>query len=208
MNIFGRIFSSIKSSEREREENAVGEEKEAFTQSEINPDIPQKTRAPRSHVGYVEFTFAACLPELLNIEDSDWETDFNGNEIFDTLALLSITADRELLIKQFEDLHNSDVEVFHSANDIQVFAYFDLDKDPTDQNDMFLFGLRCEKKDEELIIQKLLDIYRKLKTTGAFEFRKYGHTLFDHVFYSHYHFYENNYNSNKRKINFHKSGKE
>ena len=31
---------------------------------------------------YVEFSFYSCFYELLNVENSDWETNLAGNEIF------------------------------------------------------------------------------------------------------------------------------
>jgi len=108
---------------------------------------------------YVEFSFYACFYELLNIENSYWETNFNGNEIFEILTTLKIEIDRDFLIKRYNDRANNDVEVFHSNFDEQVFAFFDLAKEETDQNDMFFFGLRCLKKDEPIINQKLLKIF-------------------------------------------------
>ncbi|KIA95936.1 hypothetical protein OC25_05165 [Pedobacter kyungheensis] len=152
---------------------------------------------------YVEFSFYACFYELLNIENSYWDTNFNGNEIFEILTTLKIEIDRDFLIKRYNDRTNNDVEVFHSNFDEQVFAFFDLEKEETDQNDMFFFGLRCLKKDEPIINQKLLKIYRELMTSSPFEFDILNHRLYNKTFRSYFYFYDRNYNPHKRQIHHH-----
>ena len=46
---------------------------------------------------YVEFSFYACFYELLNIENSSWETNLNGNEIFEILTSLNVDVSRDFL---------------------------------------------------------------------------------------------------------------
>lgn len=151
---------------------------------------------------YVEFSFYSCFYELLNVENSDWETNLAGNEIFEIFSSLNIEVDRNLLIEKYDNRLNHDVEVFHSNIDEQVFAYFDLQKDPTDQNDMFFLGLSVLKSNEDTIHLKLLDIYKKLMTTSPFQYYK-GDILYNKTFRSYFYFYEQNYNQFKRKINHH-----
>lgn len=152
---------------------------------------------------YVEFYFYCCFYELLNVENSSWETNLSGNEIFDLLSIMKIYISKDFLVNKYQDYQNHDVEVFHSDYDEQVFAYFDLQKEPTDQNDMFFLGIRCLKNEEELIHKKLLEIYRKLGTTSAFSFDIWNHQLYNKTFSSYFFFYEQNYNQYKRKINNH-----
>jgi len=152
---------------------------------------------------YVEFSFYACFYELLNVENSSWETNLNGNEIFEILASLNVDVSRDFLIKRYNDRKNNDVEVFHSNCDEQVFTFFDLEKEETDQNDMFFFGLRCLKKDEPIVNQKLLKIYRELMTSSPFEFDILNHRLYNKTFRSYFYFYDRNYNQYKRQIHHH-----
>ena len=72
--------------------------------------------------------------------------------------------------EKYFDNNNHNVEVFHSYEDEQVFIYFDLQKEPTDQNDMFFLGIRCTKHQEEIIHEKLLKMYKKLQTCSPFTF--------------------------------------
>ena len=156
------------------------------------------------NINYVEFYFFACFYEIFNLENSCWETEFNGNEIGELLDFLNIKFDKNYIVEKYQDNGNHDVEVLHSKNDEQVFAYFDLEKEPTDQNDMFYFGIRCLKKDELIVLEKLIEIYRKLKTSSPFSFDIHSNQLYNKVFRSYFYFYENNYNENKRQINYHK----
>jgi hypothetical protein len=155
-----------------------------------------------SNTNYVEFYFHCCFYELFNIE-SCWESDLEGIEILDLLKCLEIDFDKEFLIDAFKNQKNHSVEVFHSNNDEQVFAYFDLKKDPTDQNDMFFLGISCRQKNEPQIHEMLLNIYRKLKTTSSFNFDIYNKRLYNKVFQSFFYFYENYYSENKRQIHNH-----
>ncbi|MEN2415569.1 hypothetical protein [Flavobacterium mesophilum] len=153
-------------------------------------------------INYVEFYFHACFFEILNVENSYWETSFDGTEIAELLDFLNINFDKEYIIEKYIDPKNHDVEVLHSKNDEQVFAYFDLEKDPTDQNDMFLFGIRCLKKDDLIVAEKLLKIYKKLGTSSPFSFDIHNNRLYNKVFNSYFYFYDNNYDTRKRQINY------
>lgn len=156
---------------------------------------------------YVEFSFYACFYELLNVENSSWETNLKGNEIFEILSSVNINVNKDLLIQKYENRLNHDVEVFHSSADEQVFAYFDLKKDPTDQNDMVFLGLRVLKSSEDAVHLKLLDVYKKLMTYSTFEYYR-GDRLYNKTFRSYFYFYEQNYNEYKRKINHHSFSKQ
>ncbi|MBB6235749.1 hypothetical protein HDC90_000349 [Pedobacter sp. AK013] len=114
-------------------------------------DLHSGRRDFSENKNYVEFSFYACFYELLNVENSYWETNLNGNEIFEILTSLNVDVSRDFLIKRYNDQINNDVEVFHADCDEQVFAFFDLEKEETDQNDMFFFGLRCLKKEEPIV---------------------------------------------------------
>ncbi|MHC0445980.1 hypothetical protein ACWA1F_11235 [Flavobacterium sp. 3-218] len=152
-------------------------------------------------IDYVEFYFYACFFEILNVENSYWHTNLDGTEIPELLNFLNISFEKDYIIEKYKDQKNHDVEVLHSKNDEQVFAYFDLEKDPTDQNDMFFFGIRCLKKDDLIVAEKLLKIYKKLGTSSPFSFDIHNNSLYNKVFNSYFYFYENNYNNRKRQIN-------
>ncbi|WP_343589490.1 hypothetical protein [Flavobacterium sp.] len=152
-------------------------------------------------LNYVEFYFYACFFEILNVENSYWKTNLDGTEIAELLDFLNINFEKTFLITKYQDQNNHDVEVIHSKNDEQVFAYFDLQKDPTDQNDMFFFGIRCLKKDDFIVAEKLLNIYIKLGTSSPFSFDIHNNVLYNKVFRSYFYFYEDNYNTYKRQIN-------
>jgi hypothetical protein len=160
-----------------------------------------RTNFPSS-IKYVEFYFHCCFYELFNIE-SCWDSDLTGNEILDLLKILEVDFNKELALDVFLNQKDHSVEVFHSNNDEQVFAYFDLKKDPTDQNDMFFLGISCRRDDEPQIHEILLNIYRKLKTTSPFSFDIWNKKLYNKVFRSYFYFYENNYNSDKRQMHHH-----
>jgi len=152
---------------------------------------------------YVEFSFYACFYEIFLVDNPPWETELNGTELSDALGTLNILVNKELIIEKYSDRNNHDVEVFHSSEDEQVFAYFDLEKDSTDQNDMFFLGIRCKKTDEIVVHGKLLNIYRLLKTSSAFSFDIINHQLYEKVFRSYFYFYNDNYNQHKRQLNHH-----
>lgn len=152
---------------------------------------------------YAEFSFCCCFYEVFNIAGSVWATSLNGDEIFEVFRLLDIKVELDFLERKYSDSSNHDVEVFHSAKDEQVFAYLDLQKEPTDQNDMFFLGIRCARSGEDIIHRKLLDIYIKLKTASPFMYDIWNHSLYYKVFLSYFYFYGNEYTGSKRQLNHH-----
>ena len=152
---------------------------------------------------YAEFSFFACFYELFNIPNNYWETSLSGKEIYEVFDLLKIRVNQELIKEQFLNASNHDVEVFHATDDAEVFAYLDLRKDPTDQNDMFLFGLRCPLTLEDEVCERLKTIYKKLQTASPFSYDRFNHVLYKNSFHSYSYFYENDYREDKRKLNHH-----
>lgn len=155
-----------------------------------------------SNRNYVEFYFHCCFYELFNIE-SGWESDLEGNEILDLLKILKIVFNRQLVSDIYKNPQDHSVEVFHSTDDEQVFAYFDLEKEPADGNDMFFLGISCKRDDEPQIHELLVNIYRKLQTTSPFSFDIWNHQLYNKVFRSYFYFYDNDYNAYKRQMHHH-----
>ena len=151
-------------------------------------------------VNYVKFSFHACYYELFNIPNSYWETDCTGEEIADILALLNIRFDRNYIIECCLNQQHHDVEVLHSADDEMVFAYFDLQKGADDQNDMFYLGIVCRKDQEQEVINRLLAIYRKLKTSSPFTYEIHSHSLYYKVFLSYSYFYNGKYPEVERRM--------
>ena len=165
-------------------------------------DLHYSRKNLASNSNYAEFYFYCCFYELFNIEPT-WDSDLEGNEIVDLLKDLEIDFNKEVVFDVYKDQQNHSVEVFHSNEDEQVFAYFDLRKDPTDQNDMFFLGISCKRKKEPQIHEMLLNIYRKLKTTSPFSFDMWSNQLYNKVFKSYFYFYENNYSISKRQMHHH-----
>lgn len=167
--------------------------------TQINLHHDRKTL---SHtVPYVEFYFYGGFYELFNLEGH--ESRLEGNEITGILELLKISADISFLKERYEDQGNHDVEVFHSDGDEMTFAYFDFEKDPTDQMYMFFFGISCTKQIEDLVLEKLLAVYRKLGTSSPFSYDLRNNSLYLKTFMSYHYFYEGKYQEAKRKLNHH-----
>lgn len=152
---------------------------------------------------YVEFYFHACFYELFIIENSYWSSDLNGSEILEIMELLKIEFNKNYVVMKYLDQDNHNVEVFHSAHEEQVFAYFDLQKEHTDQNNMFYLGIRCNIKNEALIMDKLIAIYRRLKTSSPFSYDIWNNKLYYKVFNSYFYFYDNRYNNSERQLIHH-----
>ncbi|OAQ43501.1 hypothetical protein A5893_17220 [Pedobacter psychrophilus] len=152
---------------------------------------------------YIEFSFYTCFYEIFIVENSSWETELDGTELFEILELLQITIDKQLLVEKYLNRNNHSIEVFQSKTDERAFAYFDLKKDPTDQNDMFLLGISCRKHDKDVIYAKLLTIHRKLKTKSLFTSDIENYELYNGAFRPYSHFFDDNYILNNRQINHH-----
>ncbi|RZK01426.1 MAG: hypothetical protein EOO46_20340 [Flavobacterium sp.] len=170
-----------------------------MTPQEIDLHFDRRTDAHT--LDYVEFYFYGGFYELFNLEGH--ESNLIGNEIFETLEVLNINVDKNFLIERYQNNKNHDVEVFHSSTDEMTFAYFDFEKGPTNQMNMFLFGISCNKAVENIVLEKLLSIYRKLMTSSPFSYDLYSNKLYSNTFRSWAYFYERNYNEHKRKLNHH-----
>lgn len=170
-------------------------------------DLHHSRKDFSSNINYVEFSFSCCFYEFFNVPNTSWETDLNGDEIFEILDFLNIKVSAEFLKGKYLDQNNNNVEVFHSTSDEQVFAYFDLQKESTDQNDMFYLGISCTKIQEEIVHDKLLKIYKKLKTSSPFVYDIWNKQLYNMVFRSYFYFYGNEYNVEKRQLKHHKNSR-
>ncbi|MCF8716433.1 hypothetical protein JM658_16520 [Joostella atrarenae] len=125
-------------------------------------------------IKYVDFYFYACLDELFAVENSYWKTDLNGNEISELAKSLNININIPLVVKNYWNEEINNIEIFHSSDDDLVFLYLDIRRMRTDQNDIFLFGVRCTEFQKENIMNRLMSVYDLLKTTGSFNYDKWG----------------------------------
>lgn len=87
---------------------------------------------------------------------------------------LNIKIDIPLIVKNYWNEETNNIEIFHSSDDDLVFLYLDIRRMRTDQNDMFFFGVRCTEMQKENIMNQLISIYDLLKTTGSFNYDKWG----------------------------------
>lgn len=166
-------------------------------------DIHLSAKDGQTDQKYAEISFSCCFYEVFPTEDSKWETSLNGYEILEILTGLNITVNPKYLQQKYSDKRNHAVEVFHSKTDERVFAYFDLQKEVTDENDMFFLGISFNINDEKIIFEKILDIYRKLNTSSPFSFDLRNKNLYNKVFRSYFYFYGNSYNKYKRQLVHH-----
>lgn len=129
-------------------------------------------------IKYVDFYFYACLDELFAVENSYWKTNLKGHEVEDLARSLNIKIDIPLIVKNYWDEGVNNIEIFHSIHDDLVFLYLDLRRMSTDQNDMFFLGVRCTEEQKIDVMNKLMIIYDLLKTTGSFNYDKWGDNLY------------------------------
>ena len=155
------------------------------------------------NINYVEFSFGACFYEFFNVGGSNWTTELSGHELDELLTILNIKWDRQYIIDKYTDSNYHNVEVFHCTSEEHVFAYFDLVKDPYDQMDSFVLGIRCNKNVEVEILDKLLSIYRKLKWSTPLIYDIHNNSLYYKVFQSYFYFYQSQYTENSRKLIHH-----
>jgi hypothetical protein len=167
------------------------------------------------NMDYVEFSFHACFSDLFNLGSFPWsfakeglihnknQDKITGAELFDIMDLLKIDYNRDLIYYSYLDENNQSVEVFHSNVDEQVFAYFDFYKAPEAQIDMFFLGISCNKRDEKIVHELLVTLYKKIGTTSPFTFTNQAENLYNKVFRSYHHFYDNDYNERKRQLHHH-----
>ena len=152
---------------------------------------------------YAEVSFSCCFYEMLPTEDSAWETSLDGSEIREVLEMLNITVNPKYLLQKYRDTRDHAVEVFHSKTDERIFAYFDLQKEPKDENAMFFIGLSINIKDEGVVLEKIMNIYRKLNICSPLSYDIKNKTLYNKVFRSYFYFYGNSYNKYKRQLLHH-----
>lgn len=152
---------------------------------------------------YAEICFSCCFYEMFPTEDSSWETSLNGSEVMEILSDLNIVVNPKYLLQKYSDSRNHAVEVFHSKTDERVFAYFDLQKEAKDENDMFFFGLSFNINDESTVFEKIMAIYKKLRIVTPLCYDLQNKNLYNKVFRSYFYFYENRYNKYKRQLLHH-----
>ncbi len=167
-----------------------------------NPDkdLHTKLRLTPELFKYAEVYFHACFEEVFPYEGASWETQLNGTEILEIVQFLEIPIEKEYIIAKYNDRKSHDAEVFHSVKDPGVFACFNLQKDPIDQNDMFLLEIRFTRKDENILLPKLLELYRQLCTSSVFCYDLLNNRLYNKVFKSSFYFYTENYAQPNRKL--------
>jgi len=117
--------------------------------------------------------------------------------------MLGITVNPKYLLQKYSDTRNHDVEVFHSKTDERVFAYFDLQKEAKDENEIFFIGLSINSKDESAVLEKIMNIYRKLNICSPLSYELKNKALYNKVFRSYFYFYDNSYNKHKRQLVHH-----
>jgi hypothetical protein len=133
----------------------------------------------KDKVKYIDFYFYACLYEFFPVENSSWKTNLNGDEISELANSLNIKIDIPLVVKNYENQDINNIEIFHSASDDLVFLYLDIRRMLTDQNDMFLFGVRCKEDQKNDVMKQSMRIYDLLNTTGSFNYDKWGWKFYD-----------------------------
>ncbi|MFN5416203.1 MAG: hypothetical protein ACK5B9_04040 [Flavobacteriia bacterium] len=149
---------------------------------------------------YVEFSF--CLP-INDLFYEKWDDDFlkaDGKEIFFVSNTLGIILDKEKIENNYWEETNN-VEVFHSSQDIETFIYFDLIRDSYDQCDMVFLGVRCNKKFDNLVRGKLLELYSKRNPRSNFQIDYFNQTLYRNTFNSDFYFYKLDKNKNRSIFN-------
>jgi len=155
------------------------------------------------NANYVEFFFDASFYEFFNMDGLGWTTELSGHEVDKILTILKINWNRQYIIDNYMDSNYHNTDVFHCPFEEQVFAYFDLAKDPTDQMNTFGFGIRCNKNTEAEILDNLLSLYRKLKFSTPFTYDIYNQSLYCKVFKSYFYFYKSQYLENSRRLIHH-----
>lgn len=151
---------------------------------------------------YHEFSFHCDFDELMRIS-CELESDLTGNEILELIEFLNISFDKLLVGKVYANPLDQSVEVFHSESDEQIFVYFDLQKDPTDQHDTFFLGISCHKDQASDVQAQLLDIYKKLDMKSEFVYQDKVNDLYNKVFNSSLYFYQRDQEIYKREMHHH-----
>lgn len=166
-------------------------------------DLHLNPKDGQTDQSYAEIGFNCCFYELFPTEDSKWETALDGSEIKQVLCMLGIAVNPKYLLQKYRDTRNHDVEVFHSKTDERVFAYFDLQNEAKDENDMFLIGLSFNLTEESTILEKIMHIYKQLNICSPLSYDVKNKALYNKVFRSYFYFYGNSYNKHMRQLVHH-----
>jgi hypothetical protein len=153
--------------------------------------------------GYVEVYFSCCFYEMFPFENPNWQSNLNGSEIKEILALLDISVFDRYIWQKFTNPKNQNAEVYHSAKDERVFAYFDLQKKPEDKHDSFFFGLSFKTENEPVVLPKVFALYKQLQHCSPLTYDLNQKFLYNKVFRSNFYFYKNNYNPYGRLLQHH-----
>jgi hypothetical protein len=115
---------------------------------------------------YIEFSFHLPFFDLTHVSwasiDSSKERGDN-HEIMAIAQWLDVALDTDVLLQRYgkQALDTGDVYVYYNANNPQIFLYFDLHKDPTDQCSMIQFGLRCPFEQREMAMKLIEPLFYK-----------------------------------------------
>ena len=150
---------------------------------------------------YVEFSFCLPINDLFYEKWDEAKPRPDGKEIADVSQILGVTFDKGQIERDYWAETNN-VEVYHSNVDKEVFIIFDLIRDPYDQGDMIVIGIRCNRENDEEIRDRLLSLYKKRDPRSNFTIDYFNQSLYRKVFNSDFYFYKNEKNKN-RKINHH-----
>lgn len=148
---------------------------------------------------YVEFSF--CLP-IGDLFYEKWDEDSlktDGKEIRSISTILNATFDKEEIETNYWDKTNN-VEVYHSRDDKEVFIMFDLIRDLYDQCDMIYIGVRCNRRDDNIIRDVLLSLYKKSSPRSNFGIDYFNQSLYRRIFNSDFYFYKEERNKNRSII--------
>lgn len=166
------------------------------------PDLHNAAEAATDN-GYTEVSFSCSIYEMFPEDDAAPAAALMRTEVLHLLQTLQIRAFDKYLIQKYRDERNFNVEVFHSALDQRVFAYFDLQKDPADDKDIFYFGVSFKTSDEAVLLPQLLSVYRQLKNCSPLTYDRVNKDLYNKVFRSNKYFYSNNYSPYGRQLVHH-----
>ncbi len=125
----------------------------------------------------------------------------DGKEIGFITKLLDIKWNKEKIEKDYWDETN-EVQVYHSSDDREIFVYFDMIRDPYDQCDMISLGIRCHRDSDNIVRDKLLELYLKSSPRSNFQIDYFNQSLYMTVFNSDFYFYKREENKNRKLVHF------
>ncbi len=141
----------------------------------------------------VEFS---CYLDFHYTFDLNKETN-NLSDLSSICNILNIDCDFDLIIEKRCDEKFRDVLVFHSNTEEYSFLYFDLEKEMTDQSDLFLIGICCNVEKES----EINDVLSKISKNQGTVIRDFDKKrLFHEVYFSFEYFYDKRYNKYKKQM--------